>query len=133
METKEKCENAIKAGAYAALISMVITLIFSLIGFFYQSADQELNYFLDPWLLVDVALMAILAFFTYKKSRVAATLMLVYFISGKLIMWSDLGEVRGIPMTLLFLIFYARAAWASYVWHSKYAVEITEPEVASEI
>ena len=83
MDTQELCEAAIKNGWIAALISLGITLIFGAVGFFAESDDEVLNYFLDPWLMVDVVLMAIMAFFIYKKSRTAATLMFVYFVLSK--------------------------------------------------
>jgi ABC-type proline/glycine betaine transport system permease subunit len=120
MGTQEICETAIKNGWIAALISLGITLIFSSIGFFTQSDNETLNYFLDPWLMVDVILMAVLAFFIYKKSRTAATLMFIYFVISKFTQWYDLGNVQGLPMALLFMYFYFNAMRGTFIWHSKY-------------
>ncbi|MEE4250432.1 MAG: hypothetical protein V2I38_07570 [Alcanivoracaceae bacterium] len=120
MNTQELCEAAIKAGWIAALISLGVTLIFSSIGFFTQSENETLNYFLDPWLMVDVVLIGVMAFFIYKKSRTAATLMFLYFVLSKLIQWYDLGSVQGLPMALIFMYFYFNAMRGAFIWHSKY-------------
>lgn len=120
MDTQELCEGAIKNGWIAALISLGITLIFSTIGFFTQSDDETLNYFLDPWMLVDVVLIGIMAFFIYKKSRIAATLMFLYFVLSKFTQWYDLGSAQGLPMALIFMYFYFNAMRGTFVWHSRY-------------
>ena len=126
MDTQELCEAAIKNGWVAALISLGITLIYSLIGFFIQSDNVTLNYFLDPWLLVDVVLIGIMAFVIYKKSRTAATLMFFYFVLSKFIQWYDLGTVQGLPMTIIFMYFYFNAMRGTFLWHSKYKISNEE-------
>ena len=120
MDTQELCEAAIRNGWIAALISLGITLIFGIIGFFAESDNEALNYFLDPWLMVDVVLMAIMAFFIYKKSRTAATLMFVYFVLSKIIQWYELGSLQGLPMALVFIYFYFNAMRGTFLWHSNY-------------
>lgn len=120
MDTQELCEAAIKSGWIAALISLGFTLIFSSIGFFTQSDNETLNYFLDPWLMIDVVLIGIMAFFIYRKSRTAATLMFLYFLLSKLIQWYDLGSVQGLPVSLIFMYFYFNAMRGTFLWHSKY-------------
>jgi len=120
MNTIEKCESSIRNGWIAALISLGITFVFSAIGFFTQSSNEKLNYFLDPWLMVDVVLIGVLAFFIYKKSRVAATLMFLYFLASKILQWYELNSFDGLILTLVFLYFYFNAMWGTFVWHSKY-------------
>lgn len=120
MDAQELCEAAIKAGWIAALISLGFTLIFSSIGFFTQSDNETLNYFLDPWLMIDVVLIGIMAFYIYRKSRTAATLMFFYFVLSKFIQWYDLGSVQGLPVSLIFMYFYFNAMRGTFLWHSKY-------------
>lgn len=120
MDTQEQCEAAIKSGWVVALISLGITLVFSTLGFFTQSDNESINYFLDPWMMVDVVLIAILAFFIYKKSRTAATFMFIYFVLSKVMQWVDLGNVQGLPLALVFMYFYFNAARGTFLWHSKY-------------
>lgn len=128
MDTQVSCEAAIKNGWCAALLSLVITLAFSCFGFFVKSDDETLNYLLDPWLLVDVVLLAIMAFFIYKKSRIAATLMFIYFVVSKITLWYELGAVQGLPLTMIFLFFYVNAMRGTFVWHSKYKNPTIEDE-----
>jgi ABC-type proline/glycine betaine transport system permease subunit len=90
------------------------------LGLLIQSEDEELNYLLDPWALIDVAVILILAFFIFRKSRVAATLMVVYFVIGKLVMWYQIGKPQGLIMMLVFLAFYSTAMRGTFLWHAKY-------------
>jgi ABC-type proline/glycine betaine transport system permease subunit len=133
METKEVCEAAIKNGWIAALISMGLTLIFSSIGFFTQSDNEELNHFLNPWMMVDVVLIAIMAFFIHKKSRTAATLIFLYFITSKFLDWYALGSTQGLPLALVFIFYYFNAMRGNFMWHSNYKNQDIEPSPETKI
>lgn len=121
---RESCAKVIRNGGIAALISAGITAVFGVIGLFVQSKVDELNYFLDPLILFDVLLIVVLAIFIFRKSRVAATAMLIYFIASKAVMFMDLGAAAAKPSTLilsvLFFLYYLGAMRATYIWHSKY-------------
>ena len=106
IKDRESCTKAIRNGGIAAMISAAITSIFGLAGFFTNSSNQDLNYFLDPWILIDVVLIVMLGLFVFRKSRIAATLLVVYFVSGKLIMWAALGKPTGFMMSLIFFLYY---------------------------
>ncbi len=117
---RESCATAIRNGGIAALISGGITTIFAVIGFFVQPSDADMGLLLDPWLLVDVALILLLAVFVFRKSRVASTLLLIYFVSGKLYLWSEMGAPRGIFLTIIFFLYYFTAMRGTYLWHSEF-------------
>ncbi len=117
---RESCEKAIRNGGIAALISAGVTALFGILGFFIESSDANLGYMLDPWILLDVIFVVILSIFVFRKSRVASTLLLVYFIISKVIMWMDLGAPKGIFLSLIFFLFYLTAMRGTYAWHSKY-------------
>ncbi len=117
---RESCEKAIRNGGVAARISAGITAIFGLLGFFIQSSDANLSYMLDPWILLDVIFVVVLAIFIFRKSRVASTLLLVYFSVSKVIMWIDLGALRGIFLSIVFFLYFLTAMRGTYAWHSKY-------------
>jgi hypothetical protein len=117
---QESCAKAIKNGGIAAMISAAITGVFAIAAFFTNSSNKDLNYFLDPWLLVDVVLIVVLGIFIFRKSRTAATLMVIYFVGSKLLMWAEMGEPKGLPMAIIFLFFYVTAMRGTYIWHSKY-------------
>ena len=120
INSQEDCKEAIREGGIAAIISMTLTFIFSLIGFFTKSSDTDINYFLDPWSMIDVILMIILIIFIFKKSRVATTFMFFYFLISKIIQWYSLSNLQGLFMALVFLFFYFNAMYASFIWHLKY-------------
>jgi hypothetical protein len=117
---RESCAKAIRNGGIAAMISAAISSAFGVAGFFTSSSNKDLNYVLDPWLLVDVALIVVLGMFIFRKSRIAAMLMVVYFAGSKLLMWAEIGEPKGLLMSLIFLLLYVIAMRATYIWHSKY-------------
>ncbi|TLY50335.1 MAG: hypothetical protein E6K53_10810 [Gammaproteobacteria bacterium] len=120
---RDSCEKAIKNGGYATLISAAITAVFGILGFFVESSDHDLSYMLDPWILADVVLMVILAFFIFRKSRVAATLLLIYFIASKVLMWVEMGSPKGILVSIIFFLYYLTAMRGTYLWHTKYVAE----------
>lgn len=117
---RESCEKAIRNGGIAALVSAAITAILGVLGFFTQSSNADLNYLLDPWILLDVGLIVVLAIFIFRKSRVASTLLLVYFVASKLIMWIDLGAPKGFLVAMIFLLYYFTAMRGTYLWNSTY-------------
>ncbi len=114
------CAKAIRNGGIVALISAAITTVFGVIGIFTQSSDKNLNYFLDPWILADVVLIVILAIFIFRKSRIAATLLLIYFVGSKAIMWIELGKPKGVVVSIIFFLYYFTSMRGTYLWHSKY-------------
>jgi hypothetical protein len=120
ISSKEECEKAIKNGWIAGLVSFSLTLGFGIAGFFTTSDNSAMAYFLDPWLLVDAFLILILTFCIYKKSRVGATLMFLYFTLSKLDAWYTLGKADGLIISIFFFLFYLNAMRGTYVWHSQY-------------
>jgi len=109
-------EKAIKNGWIAACVSMGMTAIIMMISL--SSTGVDLGPAIDGGLvlLIDVALMAVLAFFMYRKSRTAATIMFVYFLASKALQFMA-GDFRGIAMGVIFLFFYGRAVWGTFTWH----------------
>jgi hypothetical protein len=91
---------------------------------------MDLAYLLDPWKVVDVALIAVLAAFIFRKSRVASTFLVVYFILDKLTMWYDMRKVRGLPLTVIFLLYYMTAMRGTYRWHAAYRNDPAAPSVS---
>lgn len=120
LETQETCLAAIKNGWVAGLISIGLTLAIVLVGFYSGSENETINYFADPTMFIDIGLMVIMVFFIYRKSRIAATCMFLYFVLSKYIQWTDFGAVQGLPMALIFTFFYFNAMRGTYAWHSKY-------------
>ena len=110
----EKAAKAIKGGWVAALVSAAITLVVTILGAT-GTADLGLN--ADWYMLVDVGLLLILAFFIYKKSRIAATIMFGYFLLAKIFIIVETGQFQGFIMAFVFLFFYGNAMLGTYRYH----------------
>jgi hypothetical protein len=112
-DVPEEISRPIKHGWVAACVSCGVTLIATLIALSGDSAGNT-----DAaWNLVDVALIAGLAFGIYKRSRTAATIMLVYFVLSKVLIMMGTGMPSGLVLGLLFAIFYFRAMTATFRYH----------------
>ena len=114
---REDALKAIKTGAVAALISGTLTLIIILIAINTDSSDETISYFNDPWLLLDIIIIFSLAFFIWRKSRIAAIMMFVYFLISKIVIAIEAGKVSGIFISVLFLWFFVQAARGTFAWH----------------
>jgi hypothetical protein len=109
----EEIARPIKHGWVAACVSCAMTLlvtILALSGDATASADAA-------WNLVDVALIAGLAFGIYKRGRTAATLMFAYFVLSKILVVVQTGMPSGLVLGLVFAIFYFRAMTATFRYH----------------
>jgi len=92
IEDQESCEKAIKNGGIAAMISAAITGAISAASLFTSSDDKDLNYLMNPLNFFDAALLVVLGIFVFRKSRVASTLLFIYFVAAKALMWSEMGK-----------------------------------------
>ena len=102
------------------MVSAALTGIFAAIGFFSDSSDAELAYLFDPYMVVDFVLIFVLAIFILRKSRVASTMMLGYFIFNNLYFWQDTGNMPGIGIVVVLFVVYLTAMRATYIWHGSY-------------
>lgn len=113
---RETALKAIRQGAIAACVSAGLTIAFIGIAIV-ANADGELALWNDPFNLVDVVLILVLAFGIYKKSRVAAVLMLLYFLVAKIVIAIETQSYSGIVLALVFLYFYGRAVLGTFAYH----------------
>ena len=79
----------------------------------------------DAWALIDVALILGFTLGIYRKSRICAVLMLVYFIASKVIMFVEYQRgYRGpsaLVVAVLFVYFYAQAVVGTVAYHRHFA------------
>jgi len=120
MDTKDRCEQSIKNGWIAALFYIWMILIISPILFFMRSYNEIMNYLLDPLLMINVVLISVMAFFIYKKSRAASTLMIIYFIILQVVEWYFSGSISGVLWTIIIMYFFFNSMVGTFIWHSKY-------------
>ena len=118
MEISEALKN-IKYGYIAALVSAGITVVLN----FLQFDAGDVNLFSDPVVLYDVIIILLLAFGIYKKSRVCAIAMLIYFILGKIFQFQEYASygIDTPPSTYLvavvFIYFYFQAVRGTIAFH----------------
>ncbi|MCK7548445.1 hypothetical protein ACFQGA_11715 [Marinobacter koreensis] len=120
---RASCEKAIRIGGIVAMVSAALTGIFAAIGFFSDPSDPELAYLFDPYMVLDFVIIFTLAIFILRKSRVASTTMLGYFIFNNLYFWQDTGNIQGLGITIVLFVVYLTAMRATYIWHGSYKIE----------
>lgn len=113
---KDEALKSIKNGVIAALVSAGFTFIVIAIAITTDSSG-ELAMFNDPFNFFDFGLIIVCAFGIYKKSRVAAVTLLVYFIAAKLMIAFDSGKFSGIGVSLIFIYFYSKAIQGTFAYH----------------
>jgi len=120
LQSKEECEKSISYGWICGLVSMISTLVVVLSGFVIESDDAAFRVIADPIFLIDVLLLGVLAYYIRQKSRVAATLMVMYFALIQWFVWSESGSTSSFGVAAIFLYFYLMAMNATFTWHSAY-------------
>lgn len=111
----EDINSHIRQGWITACFSGALTLVASLATMASNSGGEDALF--GAWSLIDVGLIAALAFGIYKRSRTAATIMFVYFALAKILIASSGGNPFSLVFGLLFLFFYFRAMTATYRYH----------------
>ncbi|MHC4132676.1 MAG: hypothetical protein ACYSSP_03340 [Planctomycetota bacterium] len=111
--TIEKAIKAIKTAYIAAVISATLTLIASLVAF----AGHTLGGLISPWMFLDAVLIYLLALGLYKKSRICATLILLYWVAVKILAFVVNGTVGSVPIALLFTYFFFMGVVGTFYYH----------------
>ncbi len=109
----EQAEKKIKSAWIAACISGTVTLAVTLLAI---SGTSILNF--SAWELIDVAFIFGLAFGIYRKSRTCAVLMLVYFISARVLLLAEGGKLTsGLMLSIVFIYFYWQGVSGTFSFH----------------
>lgn len=109
----EHIRKNIRNGAIAGVISCLLTL--GMTVFFVLNPQQ--GQLFDAWNFLDVGLIAAMTFGIWRKSRVAATAMFLYFAFSKILIVVETGKPSGLLVGLIFLYVYAQAMRATYQYH----------------
>jgi len=108
VEVLKKIKNAWIAGLISGAATLVVTLLA-------VSGVQLLGF--SAWEFFDVALLLGLTYGIYRKSRVCAVLMVVYFLVSKILLFMEFGKSPGIVMSVVFLYFYAQGVAGTFAYH----------------
>jgi len=112
IQAPDGIRKKIRQAWVAGLFSFAITLIFTLMAILGKSIHG-----FGAWQLLDVAMILGLTFGIYKKSRICATVMLVYFVASKAMLIAETGNVAGHVTSLIFLYFYAQGVYGTFAYH----------------
>ena len=104
--------QAIKRAWIAGVISGVVTLIFTLIV---MRGTQIPG--VSAWTMVDVVLVFGLSYGIYRKNRVCAIVMLVYFAISKVYIMVVSGRVVGIGLGLVFMYLFFKGIVGTLEYH----------------
>ena len=112
LEVPDDILKRIKQGWVAALICAGVTLVVTLFAMF---GTVILDFSADE--LFDVALICGLAYGIYRKSRVCAVLMLIYFIASKIYIMVATGKPSGSVMGVVFAYYFWQAVTGTFAYH----------------
>ena len=105
----------IKGGWIAAIVSGVITLAMVLLVVY--SGSKSAGNVVDLWNSLDVVFIFILAYGMYKKSRIAASIMFIYFLASKILIIAETGQPNGVLLSLMFLYYFFQAMVGTFQYH----------------
>jgi len=115
MYDEQTIEKAIRNAWIAGLISSTLTLIFTL-----TILEGSILGF------VDVFIGFGLTFGIYKKSRVAATVMLIYFSLSRINIWLAVGWTPGIPAGIVFIYIFYKGVVGTFNYYDFVSIEQTK-------
>lgn len=110
-------ERDIRNGWIAAVVSGSVTLAFTVLAI----AGTSLYEF-DAWGLADVGLVFAMAYGIYRRSRICALVLFLYFIQAKILLFAAGVSAASIPLALVFLYYFGRAVLGTFRYHTLRAV-----------
>jgi len=123
---KEKAIGWIQESFYAAIFVLVITAGATIYSILSNTTEGTFRLWNDWSIIGDIAIIIVLAFFIKRKSRFAASTILIYFLISKIMLFSaDLNNFRisSIITSLIIIFFFARGAYATFVYHKLERIE----------
>jgi serine/threonine-protein kinase len=118
----EKAKKAIKIAWIAGIIVGVSTLVFTIIA---VAGSDVLGLGLDEWAFVDIFLIFGLTFGIYKKNRVAALIMLIYFVGSKIFVFIQSPAIGALPLALVLGYFFFQGVRGTFAYHRIVKAETT--------
>jgi len=123
---KEKAIGWIQESFYAAIFVLVITAGATIYSILSNTTEGTFRLWNDWSIIGDIAIIIVLAFFIKRKSRFAASTILIYFLISKIMLFSaDLNNLRisSFITSLIIIFFFARGAYATFVYHKLERIE----------
>ena len=117
---KEKVAGWIQQGFYAAIFILTITTVVTIYSIFSDTTEGFFRFYNDPAMTADILIVAVLAFFLRRKSRFAASVLLIYYLLSKYMTLSlDISSpnLATLILPLIITFFLARATYATFTYH----------------
>jgi len=113
------CERAIRRGAIVAFLIGAAHVLVA--RSFTQYADEALGPQPDRWISLDAAFVFLMGILLLLRSRIAATVLLIYFVAARALHIADPNVPKlSYFFALLFLVIFFNAMRATYIWHASY-------------
>lgn len=116
---QQKALTRIRNAWIAGLISTVVTSFFVALAV----SGTSLAGF-TAWEAIDVGVTAALTFGIFRKSRICAVLMLIYFTACKVIFLVNTESTSGLAITLAFIWIYVNGVLGTFAYH-KHVKQVT--------
>jgi len=126
LKTRSGCEAAIRVGALVALASILCKLV-ALLVYTFQVAAPESNVLLLS--VVDLLLLSVLAILVLRRSRLAASMLLLYLASTWVALWvlgapdGWLLQATSALVLITYLLLNSLAMLATFRWHNRYSAD----------
>lgn len=102
---------AARQGFHAAMYCSIVTAVFAVLGGFgFQIMDFNL------WNLTDAVLIALLAFGIRRMSRTAALIALLYYVAGRIDLWTEYGPQNPV-IAGIFVLMFLSAVRGTFAYH----------------
>ena len=117
--SKDEAVKSIRQGAIVAGLVSAWTFIAACIGYFGDFSDGIFGYVNDQFIILDIVLLLLFTFGTYKRSRFATIGLVIYWLLAKLVMAFDgfSGGFFGLAISLIIFWFFAKAAYGAIVFN----------------
>ncbi len=115
--TLEQANSGIKDAWVAGIISIGATMIITLS--YIVGLGNGIGWsHISSFTLLDMAITAVLSLGIYKKSRVSAIILFVYFIYMRIIMpWMEESVLVGVPFAFIFIYFIFKGVRGTIAYH----------------
>ena len=110
----EECRIKMRRGFWVVVAMGVLSLVLAIA----QNISQGINAVLTSGLFIDAVVIAIFAVGVYRKSRASITIIFLYYVASKILIFYTSGTINGILIVILMTLFLGQATFSTYKYHS---------------
>lgn len=110
----EECRIKMRRGFWVVVAMGLLSLVLAIA----QNIPQGINAVLTSGLFIDAVVIAIFAVGVYRKSRASITLIFLYYVASKILIFYTSGTINGVLIVILMTLFLGQATFSTYKYHS---------------